>query len=499
MTVATVASRALAGIDAPEVSVEVHLGPGLPGFHIVGLPDTEVREARDRVRAALNHAHFEFPARRITVNLAPAELPKDSSRFDLPIGLGILAASGQLAPQALSGQEFAGELSLTGELRTVRGALAMALSARAAGRAFVLPQGNAPQAALAEGARILPARTLLEVVAHLTGEAPLEPYSRQTSCVAASYADFSEIKGQQQAKRALEVAAAGGHSVLMLGPPGTGKSMLAARFPGILPQLSEAEALEVAAIHSVSTNGFDALRWGERPYRAPHHSASAAALVGGGVLPRPGEISLAHHGVLFLDELPEFDRDVLEALREPLETGRVSISRAARQCQFPARFQLVAAMNPCPCGHCGDRSGRCRCTPERIARYRSRVSGPLADRIDIKLEVPPPRQSELVAPAVGEATSAIRQRVQAGRRVQLERQGAANALLGTREIDRYCAADREGDQLLRHALARLLLSARAYHRVLRVARTIADLAQSSSITAEHIAEAIQYRRLDATF
>ncbi|HEU0258331.1 MAG TPA: YifB family Mg chelatase-like AAA ATPase [Burkholderiales bacterium] len=499
MTVATVASRALAGIDAPEVSVEVHLGPGLPAFHIVGLPDAEVREARDRVRAALNHAHFEFPARRITVNLAPAELPKDSSRFDLPIALGILAASGQLAPHALAGQEFAGELSLTGELRAIRGALAMALSARAARRAFVLPEGNAPQAALAEGARILPARTLLDVVAHLAGEAPLEPYSGEARCSVGTYADFSEVKGQQQAKRALEVAAAGGHSVLMVGPPGTGKSMLAARFPGILPELSEAEALEIAAIHSVSANGFETVRWGERPYRAPHHSASAAALVGGGMLPRPGEISLAHHGVLFLDELPEFDRDVLEALREPLETGRVSIARAARQAQFPARFQLVAAMNPCPCGHCGDRSGRCRCTPERIARYRGRVSGPLADRIDIKLEVPPPRESELVAPVAGEATTSIKQRVEAARRAQLDRQRKPNALLGTREIDNHCATDREGDQLLRHALARLLLSARAYHRVLRVARTIADLAQKSSIGADHIAEAIQYRRLDASF
>jgi magnesium chelatase family protein len=499
MTVATVASRALAGIDAPEVSVEVHLGPGLPAFHIVGLPDTEVREARDRVRAALNHGHFEFPARRITVNLAPAELPKDSSRFDLPIALGILAASGQLAPQSLAGQEFAGELSLTGELRAVRGALAMALSARASGRAFVLPEGNAPQAALAEGARILPARTLLEVVAHLAGEVPLPAYAGAKQPSTAAYPDFCEVKGQQQAKRALEVAAAGAHSVLMVGPPGTGKSMLAARFPGILPPLSEAEALEVAAIHSVSANGFEVLRWGERPYRAPHHSASAAALVGGGAMPRPGEISLAHLGVLFLDELPEFDRDVLEALREPLESGRVSIARAARQAQFPARFQLVAAMNPCPCGHCGERSGRCRCTPERIARYRGRVSGPLSDRVDIKLEVPQPRESELVAPVSGDLSASIRSRVERARSLQIERQGKPNALLGTREIDRFCATDREGDQLLRHALARLLLSARAYHRVLRVARSIADLGQKSSVSAEHVAEAIQYRRLDASF
>jgi magnesium chelatase family protein len=499
MPLAVVASRALAGIDAPEVTVEVHLGPGLPAFHIVGLPDAEVREAKDRVRAALNHARFEFPARRITVNLAPADLPKDSSRLDLPIALGVLAASGQLAAEALAGHEFAGELSLTGEVREVRGALAMALQARAAGRAFVLPAGNAPQAALAEGARILPAQSLLEVVAHLTGEAPISEYCAASQLSSPRYPDFDEVKGQQQVKRALEVAAAGNHSVLMVGPPGTGKSMLAARFPGILPPLSEAEALEVAAVQSVSSVGFDAAHWGTRPFRSPHHSASGAALVGGGNMPRPGEISLAHHGVLFLDELPEFDRDVLEALREPLESGRISIVRAARQAQFPARFQLLAAMNPCPCGHCGSSGGRCRCTPERIARYRGRVSGPLADRIDIKLEVPAPREAELVAPVAGEPTAAIRQRVARARDVQIARQGKPNALLETREIDRYCGTDRDGDQLLRHALARLLLSARAYHRVLRVARSIADLAGRGTIAAEHIAEAIQYRRLDASF
>jgi magnesium chelatase family protein len=499
MSIATVASRALAGVDAPEVTVEVHLGPGLPAFHIVGLPDTEVREARDRVRAALNHAHFEFPARRITVNLAPAELPKDSSRFDLPIALGILAASGQLATQALEGQEFAGELSLTGELRAVRGALAMALAARAAGRAFVLPEGNAPQAALARGARILPARSLLEVVGHLADEAKLAEYCADTPVAGPSYPDFSDVKGQQQVKRALEVAAAGAHSVLMVGPPGTGKSMLAARFPGILPPMSESEALEVAAVHSVSTSGFDATRWGERPFRSPHHSASGPALVGGGSVPRPGEISLAHHGVLFLDELPEFDRDVLEALREPIESGKVAISRAARQVQFPARFQLVAAMNPCPCGHCGDRTGRCRCSPERIARYRGRISGPLADRIDIKLEVPAPREAELVAPIAGEASAEIATRVAQARALQLARQGKPNALLGSRDIDRHCELGRDGAELLRHALARLLLSARAYHRVLRVARSIADLAGKPAIAAEHVAEAIQYRRLDASF
>ncbi len=499
MSLAQVASRALAGIEAPEVTVEVHLGPGLPAFHIVGLPDAEVREAKDRVRAALNHARFDFPARRITVNLAPADLPKESSRFDLPIALGVLAASGQLTPELLAGHEFAGELSLTGELRPVRGALAMALRARGAGRAFVLPERNAPQAALASGARILPARMLLEVVAHLSGEAPLAQYAAAGEAAAPAYPDFAEVKGQPQVKRALEVAAAGGHSVLMVGPPGTGKSMLAVRFPGILPPLSEAEALEVAAIQSVSSEGFDALRWAQRPFRAPHHSASSAALVGGGNLPRPGEISLAHYGVLFLDELPEFDRDVLEALREPLESGRVSIARAARQAQFPARFQLLAAMNPCPCGHCGAPGRRCRCTPERIARYRGRVSGPLADRIDIKLEVPAPREAELVAPVAGEPSGVIRARVERAREMQLTRQGKPNSLLDTREIDRYCETDTQGDALLRHALARLLLSARAYHRVLRVARSIADLAGALRVGGAHIAEAIQYRRLDASF
>jgi magnesium chelatase family protein len=497
MALATVASRALAGIEAPEVSVEVHLGPGLPAFHIVGLPEAEVREAKDRVRAALHHARFEFPSSRITVNLAPADLPKDSARFDLPIALGILAASGQLKSAALAGLEFAGELSLTGELRPVRGALAMALGSGRAGRGFVLPAGNAVQAALAARATVLPASSLLEVCAHLTGSTAIAPHRNGAAHAVPCYADFRDVKGQAAAKRALEVAAAGGHSLLLIGPPGTGKSMLAVRFPGILAPMSEDEALESAAIHSATSAGFDAARWGERPLRAPHHTASRIALVGGGSPPRPGEISLAHHGVLFMDELPEFGRAVLEALREPLETGAIALARGTRQARFPARFQLLAAMNPCPCGYLGHPSGRCRCTPDAIARYRARISGPLADRIDIKIEAPTPREEELLAAAAGEPSATVRARVAAARARQLGRQGKPNALLGTQEIDAHCAIAAEAEALARQAIARLALSARAYHRVLRVARTIADLAAGERIGAAHVAEAIQYRKLDA--
>lgn len=497
MSLAIVASRALAGVEAPPVTVEVHLGPGLPAFHIVGLPDAEVREAKDRVRAALHHARFEFPARRITVNLAPADLPKDSSRFDLPIALGILAASGQLQADALGGHEFAGELSLTGELRSVRGALPMALGAREAGNAFVLPAANAVQAALATRACVLPAHSLLEVCAHLSGTMPLKEQGAAPPCAPPVYADFLDVKGQAQAKRALEVAAAGGHSALLVGPPGTGKSMLAARFPGILPPLTETEALESAAVHCASSVGFDAARWGERPYRAPHHSASSAALVGGGNPPRPGEISLAHHGVLFLDELPEFARGVLEALREPLEAGTISLARAARHARFPASFQLVAAMNPCPCGYLGE--ARCRCTPEQVARYRGRVSGPLLDRIDIRIEAPAPREQDLLAAPPSESSSAIHARVFGARTRQQARQGKPNARLEARETERYCAPDAAGERLLREAIARLGLSARAYHRVLRVARSIADLAGAERLEAAHVAEAVQYRRPGAPF
>ncbi len=493
MAVAVVKSRALAGMAAPEVVVEAHLANGLPAFTLVGLPETEVKEARDRVRAAIQNARFEFPARRITVNLAPADLPKESGRFDLPIALAILAASGQIPANRFADTEFAGELALTGDLRPVRGALAMALATRTAGHALVLPAASAGEAALASGVNVHGARSLLDVCAWLTGQGTLDAPAPAPAAHTPDSPDFADVKGQTAARRALEVAAAGGHSVLMAGPPGTGKSMLAARFPGILPAMSEDEALEAAAVASLN-GGFRIEHWGRRPFRAPHHTASAVALVGGGGNPRPGEISLAHHGVLFLDELPEFSRQVLEVLREPLETGHITISRAARQADFPARFQLVAAMNPCPCGYLGHPTQACRDTPDQIARYRGRISGPLLDRIDIQISVPALTDDELLRAAPGEASAAIRARVEAARARQMQRQGKPNAALGTQEIDALCTLDAAGEALLKQAIARLNLSARAYHRILRLARSIADLAGSAAILTPHLAEAIQYRR-----
>jgi magnesium chelatase family protein len=508
MSLAVLRSRALAGMQAPAVSVEVHLANGLPSMNIVGLPDTEVREAKDRVRAALQNSGFEVPSRRITINLAPADLPKESGRFDLPIALGILAASDQIPSKELDRYEFAGELSLSGALRPVRGALAMSFAMHRHGadgaRAFILPQANADEAALVADAAIYPARTLLEVCAHFAAGstvkgAPSSPDGRLARhCPALTdalpaYPDFAEVKGQQRVKRALEVAAAGLHSALLIGPPGAGKSMLAARFPGLLPPMRDEDALETAAIQSLA-GSFSIPQWRRRPFRSPHHTSSGVALVGGGSNPRPGEISLAHHGVLFLDELPEFDRKVLEVLREPLESGTITISRAARQADFPAAFQLIAAMNPCPCGWLGHPSGKCRCTPDAVQRYQDRLSGPLLDRIDIQIPVAAMAPDGMAGMADGEASSEVAARVARAHALQLARQGKPNRALGTRDIDRHCRLDPAAARLLGEAMGRLHWSARAYHRVLRVARSIADLADADRVHAEHVAEAIQYRR-----
>lgn len=500
MNLALVHSRARTGVRAPTVRVEVHLAGGLPAMSIVGLPEAAVREAKDRVRAAILCAQFEFPARRITINLAPADLPKEGGRFDLPIALGILAASGQVPREALEGWEFLGELGLTGELRPVDGVLPAALAAAHEGRRLIVPLGNGAEAALASRCEVRTARTLLEVCGQLDGRKPLPvaqtPPAAETAAIATA-ADMADVRGQAHARRALEIAAAGSHHLLLIGPPGCGKTLLASRLPGLLPEATEDEALEAAAIASVSGRGLDPTRWRERPFRAPHHTASAVALVGGGAQPRPGEISLAHQGVLFLDELPEWDRRALEVLREPLESGVVTVSRAARSAEFPARFQLVAAMNPCPCGWAGDASGRCRCSMDAVRRYRARISGPLLDRIDLHVEVPRLPPSELRTDAApGEASVAIRVRVVQARERQHARAGKPNANLNQAETGAHCRLCESDQALLERAVEALQLSARSMHRILRVARTIADLDGSDAIRTAHLTEAINYRCAD---
>jgi magnesium chelatase family protein len=504
MTLSVVASRALDGVEAPEVQVEVQLANGLPSFTLVGLAETEVKESRERVRAALQQSGFPFPHnKRITVNLAPAELPKESGRFDLPIALGILAAAGTLDPARLARCEFAGELSLAGELRPVRGALALALAAHRSGaaRTLVLPALSARAAAQVPGLDVRAATTLAQVAAALLpGDAAqalpvAQPPPRPT---AAAGPDLRDVKGQAAAKRALEIAAAGAHSLLLVGPPGTGKSMLAQRLASLLPPLDDESALASAALQGLASTAAEAVSVGARPVRAPHHTASAVALVGGGSPPRPGEISLAHGGLLFLDEIPEFPRAALEALREPLETGRITISRAARQATFPARFQLVAAMNPCPCGWLGAPASvghACRCTPEGVQRYQGRLSGPLLDRIDLQVEVLAAPAAELLGLPEGEPSAAVAARVIRARERQLLRQGVPNAMLEPGGIDAACALDAAAAAFIRRAAERLGWSGRRLHRCLKIARSIADLAGSEAIAAAHLAEALQLQRV----
>lgn len=493
MSLAIIHSRAQIGVEAPAVSVEIHLTNGLPSLTIVGLPETAVRESKDRVRSAILNSALEFPRKRITLNLAPADLPKEGGRFDLAIALGLLAASAQLPGGCLDGFECLGELALSGHLRPVRGVLPAALAARAAGRSLVVALANAEEACLATGLKVYAIDHLLELVGHFNRQQVLSPYQSQGLLAqAANYPDLLEVQGQQAAKRALVVAAAGQHNLLLSGPPGTGKTLLASRLPGLLPPLTEKEALEVAAVQSVVS--IEPLRsWPQRPFRQPHHSASGPALVGGGSRPQPGEISLAHQGILFLDELPEFDRKVLEFLREPMESGHIVIARAHSKARFPARFQLVAAMNPCPCGYFGDPSGRCQCTPEQVQRYRNKLSGPLLDRIDLHINVVRETTSLRTPKHPGLSSAQAVEMVCAARERQLQRQDCSNAQLDLNALRTYCLLADNDRIWLEQASERLNLSLRATHRVLKVARTLADLEDSENISRNHLAEALQYR------
>lgn len=496
MTLAIIHSRTHFGLHAPDVTIEVHVSNGLPSLNIVGLPEKAVKESKDRVRCALINNNFHVPSRRIIVNLAPADLPKEGARFDLPIAMGILVATQQLVIEDITRYEFIGELALTGELKPVKGVLPMALMTKKAGRKLVLPSENAQEAALLSGLSIYAVDHLQQMSGHFSGRQPFEIFTATAEIRSIpAYPDLKDVRGQIQAKRALEIAAAGGHSILFRGLPGTGKTMLSSRLPGLLPEMTEDEAQSTAAVYSISGTGFDASRWRYRPFRAPHHSASAVALVGGGNPPRPGEISLANHGVLFLDELPEFNRHVLEALREPMESGIVTISRAARQAQFPSQFQFVAAMNPCPCGYLGD--PRCTCTSEQVSRYQQRLSGPLLDRIDMHVTVPPLPPTQLLDQTVSESetSTTVRERVLKAREKQYARAGSVNSQLTGERVTQHCRVDARDLAFLENAFLKLGLSARAYHRILKLSRTIADLDECDWIGRKHLQEALGYRRV----